>query len=83
VTHIDNDTEAPQEIRVDAVGTWSPASSTVSSARVRRVRIQECRRERTRFAEVLEDAAGVLERQGELPDAVRWLRKEAQAWRIR
>jgi hypothetical protein len=30
-------------------------------------------RERARFAEVLEDAADVLERQGELPDAVRWL----------
>jgi len=37
--------------------------------------------ERTRFADVLEDAADVLERHGELPDAVRWLRKEARAWR--
>jgi hypothetical protein len=38
-------------------------------------------RERTRFAQVLEDAADLLERHGELPDAVRWLRKEARAWR--
>jgi hypothetical protein len=38
-------------------------------------------RERTRFAQVLEDAADLLERNGELPDAVRWLRKEARAWR--
>jgi hypothetical protein len=39
------------------------------------------RRERTRFAAVLEDAAELLERHGELPDAVCWLRKEARAWR--
>jgi hypothetical protein len=39
------------------------------------------KRERARFARVLEDAADLLEQHGELPDAVRWLRKEAQAWR--
>src|SRR5437879_3129207 len=37
--------------------------------------------DRTRFAHVLDDAADFLERHGELPDAVRWLRKEARAWR--
>jgi len=41
----------------------------------------ERRRERTRFAQVLDDAADLLECHGELPDAVRWLRKEARAWR--
>jgi hypothetical protein len=39
------------------------------------------RRERTRFAQILDEAADLLERHGELPDAVRWLRKEARAWR--
>jgi len=38
-------------------------------------------RERARFAQVLDEAADLLERHGELPDAVRWLRKEARAWR--
>ncbi len=38
-------------------------------------------RDRARFAQVLDDAAEFLERHGELPDAVRWLRKEARAWR--
>jgi hypothetical protein len=33
------------------------------------------------FASVLDDAADFLEWHGELPDAVRWLRKEAEAWR--
>ena len=37
--------------------------------------------DRIRFAQVLDDAADFLERHGELPDAVRWLRKEANAWR--
>jgi hypothetical protein len=37
--------------------------------------------DRIRFAQVLADAADFLERHGELPDAVRWLRKEADAWR--
>ena len=37
--------------------------------------------DRMRFAQALEDAADFLERHGELPDAVRWLRKEAGAWR--
>jgi hypothetical protein len=41
----------------------------------------ERRRERTRFAQALDEAADLLERHGELPDAVRWLRKEARAWR--
>src|SRR5262249_46064797 len=39
------------------------------------------RRERARFAQVLDEAADLLERHRELPDAVRWLRKEARAWR--
>lgn len=38
-------------------------------------------RDRIRFSQVLDDAADFLERHGELPDAVRWLRKEASAWR--
>ncbi len=47
------------------------------------LRRHERRRERIRFAQALEDAADLLERHGELPDAVRWLRKEARAWRLR
>ena len=45
--------------------------------------LRRCAREsnRIRFAQVLDDAADFLERHGELPDAVRWLRKEAKAWR--
>lgn len=41
----------------------------------------ERRRERARFAQMLDEAADLLERHGELPDAARWLRKEARAWR--
>jgi hypothetical protein len=46
-----------------------------------KVRSRARERDRTRFAQVLDDAADFLERHGELPDAVRWLRKEARAWR--
>jgi hypothetical protein len=53
----------------------------VSSASILPRRPPWRERERARFADVLDDAADVLERSGELPDAVRWLRKEARAWR--
>lgn len=53
-----------------------PASLALS---VLRGRARE--RDRIRFSRVLDEAADFLERHGELPDAVRWLRKEASAWR--
>ena len=59
----------------------SPAETHQAQRLLAALQARARERDRIRFAQVLEDAADFLERHGELPDAVRWLRKEANAWR--